>query len=115
MSVYSPVATEVSPDRTEIKLRERHEPQPNVVKRYARKIYNPLGFKKAYNFVFSFICAGALLGLCLYNTLAVDVNGYWIKSAAPGEEFWFRKPRYNIVSRPCPETLTKLCKISLAD
>lgn len=98
MSAYSPVATR--PEQLDTTVEKQHELQPNVVQRYARKIYNPLGFKKAYNFIFFFICAGALLGFSLYNIRAVDVNGYWIKTAAPGEEFWFRKPRYNIVSRP---------------
>ena len=77
---------------------EKQTANPNVVKRYARKVYNPLGFKKAYNFVFFFIFAGALLGFCLYNIRVVDVDGYWLKNgAAPGEEYYFRMPRYNIV------------------
>lgn len=79
---------------------EKSTPTPNVVKRYARKIYNPLGFKKAYNFVFFFILAGALLGFSLYNIRIPDVDGYWIKkAAAPGEEYSFSIPRYNLVSQ----------------
>lgn len=77
---------------------EEQAPPPSAFKRYSRKVYNPLGFKKAYNFVFFFIFAGALLGFCLYNVRVVDVNGYWIKDAPPGDEYYFRLPRYNLVS-----------------
>lgn len=76
---------------------EKQTQQPNVAKRYVRNIYNPLGFKKGYNFVFFFITAGALLGFCLYNVRSIDVDGHWMKGAPPGEEYYFRMPRYNLV------------------
>ena len=32
-----------------------HNPNPNAFVRHARKIYNPIGFNKGYNFVLFFI------------------------------------------------------------
>lgn len=91
MSTYEPVAMA---DTT-----EKQASPPNAFKRNVRKVYNPLGFKKAYNFVFFFICVGALVGFSLYNIRSVDVDGHWLKNAPPGEEYHFKKPRYNVVSR----------------
>lgn len=106
--MYSPVATDVR--STDVTSTEElaYSPQAGPIKRYARKIYNPLGFKKAYNFVFFFILAGALVGFSLYNIRSVDVDGHWMKAAAPGEPYHFRKPRYNTVS-PVPSRIWNNC------
>jgi hypothetical protein len=63
---------------------------------FARTIYNPLGFTKAYNFILYFIFAGALLGFTLarfsylnFNVFCptVDTGG---NGAAPGECYYYR-------------------------
>ncbi|KAK3708404.1 hypothetical protein LTR37_011500 [Vermiconidia calcicola] len=77
-------------------VEEKQQKKPNAFVRAARRIYNPLGFKKGYNFILGFIFAGALLGFCLWNIRVVDVNGYWAKDSPPGEWYYFRLPRYNI-------------------
>lgn len=79
---------------------EKPKKQPNVVQRYARMVYNPLGFKKVYNFIFWFIFAGALFGFCWWNIRSIDVKGHWIKDAPPGDDYYFRLPRYSLVSLP---------------
>ncbi|KAK1996604.1 hypothetical protein LX36DRAFT_658448 [Colletotrichum falcatum] len=56
----------------------------------ARKLYNPLGFSKGYNFVLFFIFFGALMGFTLarFQYLGFDT---FCKGAAPGECFYYRK------------------------
>ena len=49
--------------------------QPNAFVRYARKLYNPLGFKKGYNFTLFFIFGGALLGFVLARFQFMNVDG----------------------------------------
>ena len=48
----------------------KHNPNPNAFIRAARHVYNPIGFKKGYNFILFFIYAGAMLGFILpaHNT-----------------------------------------------
>jgi hypothetical protein len=61
-------------------------PSPNIVVRSLRKVYNPVGFKKGYNALLSFVTLGYLVGFCLSQARSFDVWGYWAKSAnAPGE------------------------------
>ena len=43
--------------------------------RACRKVYNPLGFKKGYNFPLFVILVGALLGFVLARFQFMDVNG----------------------------------------
>lgn len=50
--------------------------QPNAFVRGVRKIYNPVGFKKGYNFVLFFIFAGALFGFSLARLNFIDVDRY---------------------------------------
>ncbi|KAK1982063.1 hypothetical protein LZ30DRAFT_591353 [Colletotrichum cereale] len=55
-----------------------------------RKLYNPLGFSKGYNFVLFFIFFGALMGFTLarFQYLSFDT---FCKGAAPGECFHYQK------------------------
>ncbi|KAJ4398910.1 hypothetical protein N0V91_009864 [Didymella pomorum] len=74
---------------------------------WARKIYNPIGFSKAYNFILWFIFAGALFGFSLARFMYLNFNGYFCPanpvgggSAAPGECYYystFTRDRIGIV------------------
>lgn len=65
---------------------------------FARKIYNPIGFAKGYNFILWFIFAGALFGFSLARIQYLDFHRKFCNAdggasgAAPGECF------YNITS-----------------
>ncbi|KAK3678118.1 hypothetical protein LTR78_002213 [Recurvomyces mirabilis] len=74
-------------------------PNANAFVRFMRKAYNPIGFKKGYNFILFFIFAGALFGFCLAKIQSLNVNGYWMNHNAPGESFWFGPDNrfYNIM------------------
>ncbi|KOS36560.1 hypothetical protein ACN38_g12692 [Penicillium nordicum] len=77
-------------------------PPANTFVKVARRIYNPIGFTKGYNFVLYFIFAGALLGFCLARLQFLAFNGIFCNlesttgSAAPGECYWYSMPRYRI-------------------
>ncbi len=43
----------------------------------ARKVYNPMGFAKGYNFTLWFILCGGLLGFCLSRLMFLDINGIY--------------------------------------
>jgi hypothetical protein len=66
-------------------------------KAMARKVYNPLGFKKGYNFVLWFIFAGALFGFTLARFMYLDFSNNFCpaggstggNSAAPGECYYY--------------------------
>ncbi|CAI6336276.1 unnamed protein product [Periconia digitata] len=68
-------------------------PPKNAFNAYARKVYNPLGFSKGYNFVLWFIFAGALFGFCLsrFMYLSFDTFCYGAPGggAAPGECYYY--------------------------
>ncbi|KAK2049353.1 hypothetical protein LZ31DRAFT_339932 [Colletotrichum somersetense] len=55
-----------------------------------RKLYNPLGFSKGYNFVLFFIFFGALMGFTLARLKYLSFDAF-CKGAAPGECFYYRK------------------------
>jgi len=55
-----------------------------------RKLYNPLGFSKGYNFVLFFIFFGALMGFTLARLQYLSFDTF-CKGAAPGECFYYRK------------------------
>jgi len=55
-----------------------------------RKLYNPLGFSKGYNFVLFFIFFGALMGFTLARLQYLSFDAF-CKGAAPGECFYYRK------------------------
>ncbi|KAF4469258.1 hypothetical protein FALBO_3838 [Fusarium albosuccineum] len=50
-------------------------PPANAFVATARKIYNPVGFSKGYNFVLFFIFAGALMGFTLSRSQYLDYDG----------------------------------------
>lgn len=64
----------------------------------ARKIYNPIGFSKGYNFVLWFMFAGAMFGFALSRTMFLDYYGVYCnpngsagQGAGPGECFSYSK------------------------
>ena len=60
----------------------KHNPNPNILVRSLRKIYKPVGFKKGYNAILSFITLGYLVGFCLSQVRSFNVWGYWATSAS---------------------------------
>ncbi|CAK3872029.1 hypothetical protein CB0940_07210 [Lecanosticta acicola] len=74
----------------------QHNEAPNAFVRIARKLYNPIGFHKGYNFTLLFIFGGALLGFALARTPYLNVNDNFLPRAAPGEAYWYRQSWYNI-------------------
>ncbi|WAO95538.1 Hypothetical protein NCS54_01316600 [Fusarium falciforme] len=50
-------------------------PPANAFVAAARKIYNPIGFSKGYNFVLFFVFAGALMGFSLARLQYLDYDG----------------------------------------
>lgn len=71
-----------------------HNPTPNAFVRVMRHVYNPIGFKKGYNFTLFFIFAGAMLGFCLARLPYLSINGVFKSSAAPGEWFYYQRDFY---------------------
>ncbi|KAF1994533.1 hypothetical protein P154DRAFT_447338 [Amniculicola lignicola CBS 123094] len=71
---------------------------------FARWVYRPIGFSKAYNFILFFIFGGAFLGFILARLQYLDFDGVFCSpnprpghSAAPGECYYYTKfPRYKI-------------------
>lgn len=57
----------------------------------ARKVYNPIGFSKGYNFILWFIFAGAMFGFALARMMFLNYNGIYCNpnsagnGAGPGE------------------------------
>lgn len=45
-----------------------------------RKLYNPIGFSKGYNFTLFFIFAGGMMGFCIYSTPKID---FWKNFCGP--------------------------------
>jgi hypothetical protein len=72
-------------------------PPANAFVSRARKVYNPLGFKKGYNFVLWFIFAGALFGFLLARFSYLDFSKNFCpkggseggNGAAPGECYYY--------------------------
>lgn len=55
------------------------EPTNNKFVQYARKVYNPLGFKKGYNFPLFVITCGALMGFALARFQYLNIDGVYMK------------------------------------
>ncbi|KAL0933763.1 uncharacterized protein CTRU02_210562 [Colletotrichum truncatum] len=67
-------------------------PPANAFVAIARKLYNPLGFAKGYNFVLHFIFFGALMGFTLARFQYLSFSTFCGEDgAAPGECFYYRK------------------------
>ncbi|KAK3714964.1 hypothetical protein LTR37_007454 [Vermiconidia calcicola] len=71
-------------------------PNPNAFVRVMRRVYNPIGFKKGYNFVLWLIFAGALLGFGLARLQYLSIDGVYKQSASPGEWFYLRRTFYKV-------------------
>ncbi|KAK3311563.1 uncharacterized protein B0T15DRAFT_427897 [Chaetomium strumarium] len=56
-----------------------------------RKIYNPIGFSKGYNFVLFFIFAGALMGFTLARFQYLDYYGVFCGDTALGECYFYTR------------------------
>lgn len=63
-----------------------------------RRVYNPIGFGKGYNFILWFIFSGALFGFCLARFMFLDFSGVYCplnsagsaNSAGPGECYSYK-------------------------
>ena len=73
-----------------------YNPNPNAFVRFARHVYNPIGFKKGYNFVLFVIFAGAMLGFCLARLQYLSINGLFKEGASPGEWFYYSRDFYKV-------------------
>ncbi|KAF3807536.1 hypothetical protein GCG54_00011933 [Colletotrichum gloeosporioides] len=70
-------------------------PPANGFVTFVRKIYNPLGFKKGYNFTLFFITAGAMVGFILARLMFFDFKGIFCNpdhrsGALPGECYYYQ-------------------------
>ncbi|KAI3321924.1 hypothetical protein HD806DRAFT_150609 [Xylariaceae sp. AK1471] len=80
------------------------KPPANAFVARARKVYNPIGFSKGYNFILWFILVGALFGFALARLPYLDFWGVFCgnnpsagSGALPGECFYYTQPgRYQI-------------------
>ena len=73
-----------------------HNENPNAFVRAMRQVYNPIGFKKGYNFILFFIFGGALLGFTLARLQYLSIDGVFKKGAAPGEFFYYSRHFYKV-------------------
>ncbi|KAF9774269.1 hypothetical protein IL306_007760 [Fusarium sp. DS 682] len=78
-------------------------PPANGFVAQARKLYNPIGFSKGYNFTLWFIFAGAMFGFALARMMFLDYNGIYCNpngngtGAGPGECWSYnRKDLYKV-------------------
>ncbi|KAI9166505.1 hypothetical protein HJFPF1_02611 [Paramyrothecium foliicola] len=71
------------------------KPPANGFVRVMRKVYNPVGFSKGYNFVLFFIFAGAFTGFVLARFQYLDYFNIFCgeDGAAPGECFAYSKEK----------------------
>ncbi|OBT98385.1 hypothetical protein VE01_03121 [Pseudogymnoascus verrucosus] len=76
---------------TDVRTMTRYD---NWFVRFWRKVYNPLGFKKGYNFPLFFIFGGAMLGFSLarisYLNISGDAPSSFKTGAVTGEWFWYQ-------------------------
>jgi uncharacterized membrane protein len=71
-----------------------------------RKLYNPVGFGKGYNFVLWVILAGAMMGFCLARLMYLDFDNIMCPSSAPApgapvpalptECYWYQSMRSRV-------------------
>ncbi|KAF7587217.1 hypothetical protein BBP40_007554 [Aspergillus hancockii] len=66
---------------------------PTAFVRAVRKLYNPLGFKKGYNFTLFFIFGGAWMGFTLARLQFFDFPTF-CKNVVPGECFYYKNLGY---------------------
>jgi hypothetical protein len=66
-------------------------PPANAFVAAVRKIYNPIGFSKGYNFVLFFIFAGALMGFTLARFQYLDYYGIFCGDPGIGECYFYTR------------------------
>lgn len=79
-------------------------PPANAFVAAARKIYNPVGFSRGYNFILWFIFSGAFIGFILARLQYLNFTGIYCntdsssdQAALPGECWYYlRIPRYKV-------------------
>ncbi|KAF5660763.1 hypothetical protein FDENT_13670 [Fusarium denticulatum] len=78
-------------------------PPANTFVAKARKVYNPIGFSKGYNFILWFVFAGAMFGFALARMMFLNYNSIYCNpnstgnGAGPGECWSYnRKDLYKI-------------------
>ncbi|KAF3903223.1 hypothetical protein ABW20_dc0103893 [Dactylellina cionopaga] len=68
---------------------------PNVFVRYARKLYNPIGFRKGYNFTLFFIFAGAMMFFSITRFPRLNITGpestSYFSNNLLAERYWMTK------------------------
>ncbi|WPH04710.1 Hypothetical protein R9X50_00760300 [Acrodontium crateriforme] len=67
----------------------------NAFVRFMRQVYYPIGFKKGYNFILWFICAGAMTGFVLSRLQYLSIDGIFKAGSAPGEWYYYSKKFYH--------------------
>ncbi|KAH7330660.1 hypothetical protein B0J17DRAFT_679014 [Rhizoctonia solani] len=67
------------------------DPKPNAF--VFQRVFQPLGFKKGYNFILWFIFGGAMLGFVLARLMYLHVPTM-LAGIAPGEAYWFSRGIY---------------------
>lgn len=72
------------------------EKSPKGFVRVARKIYNPIGFKKGYNFVLWFFFAGSLFGFILARLQYLSIDDKFKNGSSPGEWYWLSGGHYRV-------------------
>lgn len=68
-----------------------NRPPANAFVAAARKLYNPIGFSKGYNFILFFIFAGALMGFVLARFMYLDHYGNFCRTPGIGECYWYTR------------------------
>lgn len=76
-------------------------PPRNAFVAFARKIYNPVGFAKGYNFVLWFILVGGLFGFCLARIQLLDFYHKFCPTEGSGTGtgeclYYLGQKRYNV-------------------
>lgn len=66
-------------------------PPANAFVAAARKMYNPIGFSKGYNFVLFFIFAGAMMGFTLARFQYLDYYGVFCGKPGIGECYFYTR------------------------
>lgn len=77
------------------------KPPANGLVAIMRRVYNPIGFSKGYNFVLFVILFGAMMGFSLARFMYLDYDGIFCKpdeeGAAPGECWSYRTETYRLI------------------
>lgn len=79
------------------------KPPRNSCVAFMRRIYNPLGFSKGYNFTLYVILAGAMMGFVLARVMYLDIDDIFCgnkggggNGALPGECYYYKQGRERV-------------------